>query len=253
MDLQTIRYKLDAITLERGAASRRDYISMSQIGECPRVLYDQLVAPDKARPTGKERLFALDKELKAGVRERLHSAGLLSIFSTREILAEFDGAPEPRLRGHLDGEFTDGVLLHVKPCLFDVLQGIRESDAHRIPRRHYEQIQMYMRHADYERGRIVYVARENGDIWLSEIRADERAQDRLDEKALGILDAFDHQERPACACGRCDQPVETRTPSSNATPRGDLRIFSDDRAPTPTPATRIDPRAWDKFKFTRHK
>lgn len=114
MDLLTIRAKLDAVTLERGMASHRDYLSMSQIGECQRALYDQLVASEKARPTG-------------------------------------------------------------------------------------------------------YVARENGDLWLSELRSDERTQDRLDNKAIAVLDFVDRRERPACLCGRCNGP-DTNTPRANRIP-----------------------------------
>lgn len=206
MDLQTIRYKLNDITEKRGLAGERDYLSMSQIGDCPRALYDQLVAvADKTAPRsiGKERLFALDKEIKAAVRDRLREADLLNAWETVEVYAAFDNKLTSRVRGHIDGEFKDLALLHVKPARADTVDQIRSDPHHNIPRRHFEQMQMYLRHGEYDRVRVVYIARETGDLWLSEIRADERTQDRLDEKAQAVLMAFDRREPAVCTCKRC--------------------------------------------------
>jgi hypothetical protein len=222
---------------------------MSQIGECPRVLYDQLVMPSKVRPTGKERLFALDKELKQGVRDRIRAAGLLEIWETREITAQLAGFQEPRLRGHLDGEFSDGVLLHIKPCRVEILDGIRSDEHHRIPKRHFEQMQVYMRHAEYDKVRAVYVARETGELWLSEIRADMRTQDRLDAKACGVLMAADQHKPPQCTCNKCEVPTLAPAHLLN-------RPLNPTAAPKPSSVTETKtaaPNAYDRFRFLRQR
>ena len=244
MDLQTIRYKLNNITDERGLSSERKYLSMSQIGDCPRGLYDQLVASidgTARRSIGKEHQFALDKEIKAAVRERLRVVELLRAWETFEIVASFNGALDDRVCGHLDGEFEDGALLHVKPTRVETLDAIRNNPRYNIPRRHFEQVQMYLRHGEYDCARIVYIARENGDLWLSEIHADERTQDRLDEKAQNVLIAVERREPPVCICRR--HSTEIPRP-----PRRAERILVD-----AAPAPKIDPRAWQKLKHVRHR
>jgi len=205
MDLLEIKTKLNRTTQALGAPETRLYLSMSRIAECPRVLYDQLVASSHGKPISgaHERLFALDREIKSAVRFRLQSANLLAYAQTREIFAHWNGDDEPRVCGHLDGVFNDGYLLHVKPCRADILETIKHSEHYKIPRRHFAQVQMYLRHGGYENVRLIYIARESGEFWLSEIRSDAHTQDRLDRKAQEVLRAFDRRQPAACECGRC--------------------------------------------------
>lgn len=95
---------------------------------------------------------------------------------------------------------TDGRLLEIKSTHSAKMEQIRAE--RRLPRRHFEQVQCYMRHGGYSEAVVVYVARDTGEVWVDWARQMEDVGRRLDEKAHRVLAALDTGERPACECGR---------------------------------------------------
>ncbi len=193
--------KLLQYTIAKSGAERRAYLGMSRISDCPRVLYRELVA-------GGERDWSIAMHLNcyAGylyerdIKERLGNLNLYVPGSERELVANFD----QRFRGHTDGAISDGRLLEIKSTVQSNLADIIAR--HRLPYRHYQQVQIYLHHGGFPGAVVVYVARDTGNLHVEEIRPHPSVADDLNAKARRILDALDspidHIE-PACECHRC--------------------------------------------------
>ena len=168
---------------------------ISKIGQCPRKVWRDL-SDGLQRPGNQGRRYMHEGVLhEADVIARLEAAGVPVLEQGRELVAPFD----PRCVGHIDGE-VDGDLLEIKSCSRAAFEQVRW----RGPKpRHEEQVQMYLRFGDYERGLIVYKCRETGEIWVCEVMRDEAYGEELEERARAILAAVDRGEAPECTCGRC--------------------------------------------------
>jgi hypothetical protein len=183
-------------TLRHSGFEERSYLGMSRIGECPRVLFDEF-------STGREwdrqhhlmcyAGYLWEKDIKLRLRE----IGLYTDFSERQLVAEFDD----RFRGHIDGELLDGSLLEIKSVTQAKIETIRVTQ--RIPVKHFEQVQCYLRHGNYERALVVYVARDTDEIYVAQVKPVKDVAEKLDRKARDVLAAIDANERPLCTCGRC--------------------------------------------------
>ena len=174
----------------------RDYLGMSQIGGCPRWLYEKLT--NGQQQPGRRALLAMHEGRmhRRDILERLKVAGVAVTGQGRELTAGFD----ERVRGHVQGEI-DGDLLLIKTVRdWDALSQVME----RGPRpRDRDQIQMYMRYGGWQRGLIIYKDRQGGDVWVCWASVDEERGARLERKARMILAAVDAGEAPECECGRC--------------------------------------------------
>jgi hypothetical protein len=185
-------------TVEHSGYEDRHYLGMSRIADCSRRLYFEM---SNGRPA-----FDLDRHLmcylgylfEADVKRRLEALNLYRPGSERELVANFD----PRFRGHTDGELVDGSLLEIKSMLQPYIDQIRQS--RRLPVRHFQQVQVYLRHGGYNFAHVIYVARDTGQIYTAGVRIHPATGDRLDRKAVAILRAVDANEPPECECGRCD-------------------------------------------------
>jgi hypothetical protein len=168
---------------------------MSQIGQCPRKVYHDLVNGHQ-RPSNQGRRYCHEGYLhEADVIERLEGTGVPVLNQGRELVAEFD----ERCIGHIDGE-VDGDLLEIKSCTRAAFDQVRWRGA---KPRHEEQVQLYLRYGDYARGLIVYKCRDTGEIWVVEVLRDDEVGKMLEERAKAILRAVDRGKAPGCTCGRC--------------------------------------------------
>ena len=170
---------------------------MSQIGQCPRKVFNDLVNGHQ-RPSNQGRRYCHEGLVhEADVIERLEASGVPVLNQGAELVAGFD----ERCIGHIDGE-VDGDLLEVKSCTRAAFDNVRWRGA---KRRHEEQVQLYLRYGEYERGLIVYKCRDTGEIWVIEVKRDDEAGRMLEERAKAILRAVDQGEAPGCTCGRCKE------------------------------------------------
>lgn len=168
---------------------------MSQIGQCPRKIWRDLVNGHQ-RPSNQGRRYCHEGLVhEADVIERLEGAGVPVLNQGMELVAGFD----ERVVGHIDGE-VDGDLLEIKTCTRPAFDNVRWRGA---KRRHEEQVQLYLRYGEYERGLIVYKCRDTGEIWVVEVRRDDEVGKMLEERAKAILKAVDRGKAPECTCGRC--------------------------------------------------
>lgn len=192
MELLAVKDALDAVE----DFEQRDYLGMSQIWKCPRVLYEQFVNGRQEPDRRGRRLCHEGYVHEADVISRLLGGGLVVFHPGKEIVADFD----ERFRGHIDGEFEDGTLLEVKSVTTTVFAQVME----RGPRlEHLDQVRMYLKYGGYERGLIVYKERQYGDLWLCEVWRDEGQEARLEAKARSVLAAVDAGVAPGCECGKC--------------------------------------------------
>ena len=67
-----------------------------------------------------------------------------------------------------------------------------------------QQVQAYMHFlATIPRSLLIYKSRSSGEIRVFPVSYDPEIGRGLEEKAVGVLKAVDHDEVPACECGRC--------------------------------------------------
>ncbi len=198
MNVSDLQNRLLEWTVAHSGAEKRGYLGMSSIGECPRELYRRMVENGQRDWSIEMHLNCYSGYLfERDVRARLQAIGAYAPVSEREIVADFD----PRFRGHCDGELMDGRLLEIKSTVQANLDGIMAS--RRIPRRHFEQVQMYLHHGHYPAAVVVYVARDTGQMYVAEIRPAKEVVRNLNEKARRVLECVDRAEMPECECGKC--------------------------------------------------
>ena len=159
---------------------------------------DVLVAEVLGRPQDVDRdlllLFDLGDLFEDDLHEKLHAAFPGPEYRYRseqvEIVAGFDA----RYSGHADGEIetpAGPVLVEIKSTTAAKIDRIRES--WRLPRRTFAQVQTYLRHGGYDRGLVVYQARDTGAICVVGVKPIRPVADDLDAKAQRVLAEVDRR------------------------------------------------------------
>lgn len=185
-----------------GLEGHRPYLGMSGISQCPRKLYFEFIN-GRQPPTDQQHWYCWTGYL--------HEAAILYLLGIQvqqgqyEIVASYD----ERFRGHADHVLDDQVI-EIKSVTWDKFNRIRDSN--RPQPEHNQQVQMYLRHGNFSRAQVIYIARDvphrefdGPPFWVFEVRPDGALADRLDQKARDILAAIDRQQPPACDCGYCRQ------------------------------------------------
>lgn len=192
----------------------RDYLGMSQIGNCPYQTYNDVVNPQPAnhRLNWYNWSGYLHED---GIREALEFSGVSLLPKDdphHSLVAPFDG----RYRGHVDFITDDWTVIDVKTVNTYKYKSMRAGGY--IPMYNYAQIQAYLDHGGFEHGVLVYLCRDlpyrlwedtsepwvndsmsNGFVpafWAVDIFPDESYQDLLNRKAELILEAIDNKEPP---------------------------------------------------------
>jgi hypothetical protein len=201
MNASLLKDQLLNWTLAHNGVEQRAYLGMSGISECPLELYRRMLGERQFDQLALLRFYEgylAERDMLA----RLAALGLLREGSPgREIVSKID----PRFKGHIDGELTDGSLLEIKSTNEIKLAGVIAEG--RMLEEHFQQVQCYLRHGGYEWGYVIYKSRDSGRIFVVGVRPVERVGDRLDEKARRILAAVDRQQPPRCECRRCKVPA----------------------------------------------
>ena len=202
IDARSIYKRLVRFTCQNsGHEAARDYLGMSQIYREEDELVAMMASGVQWRPSARDHLRLYCGYLfEHDIKDRLIRAGLCTdeaLYPDDDglVVATFD----KRFRGHLDGTFPSGDLLEIKSTYQDKLDHIRQT--RRLPRSHYEQLQMYLFHGGFaERGRsafVVYVARDTGGLYVREVRPNGHAIERLNAKAVRVLRRVDEQQQAA--------------------------------------------------------
>lgn len=174
----------------------RNYLGMSGIGRCPRVLYDRFISPDKPTEETYKNCY-LGYLWEDETKNILEGSGIYKPDSERELIAPFD----KRFIGHTDGETSEGNLLEIKSITAYSMERIKQEG--RVKRDHFAQVQAYMRYGDYQQALVVYVSRDPMEFYFISVPYVYSVGERMEQKAKMVLAAIDSKRRPACECKRC--------------------------------------------------
>jgi hypothetical protein len=193
----TIQAALDEqITRDSGLDPHRDYLGISKVIDCPRravkeFLYGMTDLSDTAH-----RMCFAGYEHERSVIELLSHAGIVH-YAGIEVTAPFD----KRLKGHIDAQSVDGDLIEIKSVSTVKFQKVNESG--KALRRHFLQVQLYMRYGHWQQAFVIYRCRETYEHKVIRVPYVPSQADRLEEKAKLMLAFIDREELPACECGHC--------------------------------------------------
>jgi hypothetical protein len=183
---------LDHSIKTSGYDDHRDYIGLSTIAECPAEIYRRFFdsTPASVRRRLKTKAsYEIEEDLKA----RLKAIG---IYSPGKEISLFDGM----VKGHTDGELF-GALLEIKTVPLDdhIPQG-------KIPIRVYWQCQAYLKYGEYSLCHVLYYSREDGLFRFFEVDPHAPTMNLIEGKLERLVRAVRTRTRPACECGKCQDP-----------------------------------------------
>jgi hypothetical protein len=196
MTPKDVRTTIEKWTCEHAGMEARGYLGMSQVGGCAIQMYrNALDGPDTAKGS-----LIRSYEGEMQVAEMLVRMELMGLAQrVTEELSALDG----RLRGHPRAELVNSgtpTLVMVKSVNRSNFEDVLDSN--RALQKHYEAAQCYLLHGGWSKAVVIYKCRDDGDVWVVEVLPHERAQRRVMDKVLTVLEAIDAGEEPACTCGR---------------------------------------------------
>lgn len=183
------------ITNKSGFETRRDYISISHLADCPRRVVREYHAGFDVSATTHHMAYA-GYHQERDILEMLTNMGMLEQVNV-EVVAPFDG----RLRGHMDG-VLENCVLECKSVSGRRWDGILKK-ADRLPWKHYVQVQMYMRYSGMRNAVVIYRNRETYEHMVIMVPYNQTQADKFEMKAKEILLALDDEVMPECECGKC--------------------------------------------------
>jgi hypothetical protein len=169
---------------------RRNYIGLSSIGECERVIYDIYThgVPHSTRERLKDAMgYALEEALVARLIE-------MGLYRAANPIVLYDGL----VQGHPDGE-VEGDLLEIKTI--ECAKWLPEPP--RLPNRVFFQVQAYMHFAGYQRAHVLYLARDTGEMRVIGVSHSDTVAEKINAKLDRLVAAVKTGQRPACSCGYC--------------------------------------------------
>ena len=175
--------------LNSGHDAHRDYIGLSGIIDCERVIYRRYFER-KDIPTEAKLKTKITYELESALRNRLIEMGLAK--SGIEINV-FDGM----VKGHTDGE--------IKGCLLEI-KTVAQADHlpnGKVPARVYWQVQAYMYYGEYRSAYVIYLDRSTGQVRTFDINIDEHMAQKIHSKLIRVIRDIQSKCEPPCTCGRC--------------------------------------------------
>lgn len=169
---------------------RRNYIGLSSIGECERVIYD-LYTHGVSHSLQARLKDAMGYALEDVLIARLTEMGL---YRPASPIVLYDGL----VQGHPDGE-VDGDLLEIKTI--ESAKWLPEPS--RLPNRVFFQVQAYMHYAGYGRAHVLYLARDTGEMRVIGVSHNDNIAEKINAKIARLVSAVKTGQRPACSCGYC--------------------------------------------------
>ena len=184
---------LDWTLRHSGYDEHRNYIGLSGIADCSRIIYHRYFNETPASDEFQLRT-RYSYELEQIIIDRLKGIG--GIFKERK--GPIVAYKIPILvQGHIEGE-VDGNLFEIKTVpLTDYLP------IHSVPRKTYWQTQAYMHYGGYQATLCLYFARDSGQFKIFDLWPDHRIMMTIDRKIQNLIEAIKKKEIPACECGRC--------------------------------------------------
>lgn len=184
------RLLVDWSVRHSGYDEHRNYIGLSGIADCQRVIYRRYFNETPASQELKPRT-RYSYEIEANLIDRLNFIG---IYKKGKSIKAYDGMVE----GHTDGEIS-GSLLEIKTVpLMDYIP--RE----RVPAKVYWQCQGYMYYGGYPATLLLCWARDGGQFRIFDLWPDHRIMMIIDRKIQNLIQCIKRKKEPPCQCGKCE-------------------------------------------------
>lgn len=198
MDITQIQTKIDIeIAKQSGLQQHRPYLGISKISDCPRRAVYEYLHGIRMSETAHRMSFA-GYEHERSIISLLVGAGIAKVEYV-EVVAPFD----PRFKGHIDAQTMQGDLIEIKS-----VSTIKYSEVVRTQkalRKHWEQVQLYMRYGGWLHTYVVYRARENYMHKVIHVHYHAHQAEILEQRAKRLLEFIDAGKLPACECGHCER------------------------------------------------
>jgi len=181
-----------------GYDEHRNYIGLSVILDCPRIIYRRFF-----NHTGMPMELRLRTRYSYEVEEIIKNRfKAIEVYSKGKEISIYDGL----VKGHTDGEIQT-----IDPPRLVALLEIKTVPAtdhipktfHEIPRKVIWQAQAYMLYGYYNLTFCFYFARESGLFRIFEIRPDPEIRQVIIKKVDYLVKSVTLKELPICECGKC--------------------------------------------------
>lgn len=198
---------MDAVVLERkvneylaqnsGLDQKRAYLGISKIADCPRKVIDEFLNGVTVTEESHRMCFAGYEQ------ERMVMQMLVAMNVARPYLHEVVAPFDSRLRGHVDGVTVDGDLLEIKSVSLRKFEQVTQT--HQALRKHFVQVQLYMRYGGWNRAWVVYRSRETYQHAIVRVPYMPGTAEKYELKAKRLLAFIDSKVMPECECGHCKE------------------------------------------------
>jgi len=176
--------------------NKRRYISLSQIANCPRKIYNDYVNGCETDVIGHLKCRKGYQE-EADLKNRLFRIYGDNFNPNPDEIVLYKGL----VKGHPDGALN-GHLIEIKSYALDRYL----PDEQRIPKRIYWQVQAYLAFDEYKHPAfLICESRESGVIKVCEVKYNMSVIDQIQIKLAVITEAVLRRNPPHCECGKCKQ------------------------------------------------
>jgi len=200
VDLQ--RELVDWSVRNSGFDAARDYIGLSGIADCERVIYDRLREGQRA---------SINEQLRTRISYELEAAlvGRLTAMSLYYLPGETISLHGGLVQGHTDGSVSHNgqepqEILEIKTLERETWLPVNGL----ISRRVAWQVQAYMHYLKRRYTHIVYLARDTGAILCLGLKYDLVFGGKIQAKVELLVKAVQETKRPRCTCRRCKENGE---------------------------------------------
>lgn len=200
MDPTTFKKQIDDHLIQHSKLEpKRDYLGMSVIGKCPRVVVRKYLYGENDLSLRSHQAAYEEYLIEADLLFRLQNIGIAKTLQPeeKEVVAPFDA----RLRGHVDGETVDGDLLEIKTVTVAKFEKVKSS--HLALTDHFAQVQLYMKYGRWQKCWIVYVCRDTFEHYVVKVNYLHTQGIKYELKAQRMLAHIDSGMLPECECRYC--------------------------------------------------
>lgn len=179
----------DWSVINSGYDEKRNYIGLSSIADCQRILYRKFF--NRTGTSIEQRLRTrASYEIEFNLKERLKAMGFLK--PGKEIRL-YEGL----VQGHTEGEIV-GNLFEIKTVPLS-----EHFPDGKIPAKSYWQCQGYMKYGKYPMTLLLYYGRDDGLFKFYEVHPNEGIMQLIEAKIHRLVDAVTKKCEPICECGKC--------------------------------------------------
>lgn len=181
--------------------TRRDYVSMSQLGNCAtQVALDYLNGYTVDAHT--HRMCYAGYQQEELIRVLLMDVGVIApaYWVGTGPGVEFTAPFDERLKGHPDGISVDGEIVEIKSVSKNQFKKVEEKE--RALWKHFVQCQMYMHYSQYKRALVIYRCRDDYQHKVIAMDYNRKMAQQFEQRAKLILKAIDGGYLPDCECGK---------------------------------------------------